>query len=422
MSEGEFTGTVAVIGLGYIGLPTAVVLATQGITVIGVDVNQATVDRVSRGELPFFEPYLTSSLSGVVALGSLTATCEVPVADAYVVAVPTPITPDNLPDLSHVFAAAEALAPHLRPGAIVALESTSPPGTTEALCRVLERARPDLTFPLDVNDDPDIFVAHCPERVLPGHTMSEMVSNNRIIGGLTSQSAERAASIYAVFCRGELQLTDARTAEMSKLAENAYRDVNIAFANELSMICDKLEIDVWEVIRMANYHPRVDILSPGPGVGGHCIAVDPWFLVGAAPEEAVLIRTARMVNDGKAKYVVQQAVKKADRFKHPVIACLGLSYKANVDDLRGSPAVGIVAELARQLPETKLMVSDPMLTNLPVELTSLPNVEFVKLNDAVGAVEAADIVLLLTDHNAFQRIPRKLLAGKVVQDTRGLWR
>ncbi len=302
------------------------------------------------------------------------------------------------------------------------LESTSPPGTTEIFCRALERARPDLTFPLDVNDDPDIFVAHCPERVLPGQTMSEMVSNNRVIGGLTPQSAERAAGIYAVFCRGELQLTDARTAEIAKLAENAYRDVNIAFANELSMICDKLELDVWEVIRMANNHPRVDILAPGPGVGGHCIAVDPWFLVGAAPEEAVLIRTARMVNDGKADYVVQEALRKADRFKHPVIACLGLAYKANVDDLRGSPAVGIVAELARQLPETKLVVSDPMLTRLPAELTSLPNVEFVKLHDAVGAVEAADIVLLLTDHNAFQRIPRKLLAGKVVQDTRGLWR
>ena len=276
-------GTVAVIGLGYIGLPTAVVLASRGVQVIGVDTNPVTIDFVSRGELPFYEPDLATSLSGVVARGKLTATCEVPVADAYVIAVPTPIKPETAADLTHVFAAATALAPQLRAGATVVLESTSPAGDHRATEPGPAQARPDLTFPHDANEQPDIFVAHCPERVLPGRLMTEMVENDRVIGGLTPECAEKAAEIYATFCHGELQLTDARSAEMAKLAENSFRDVNIAFANELSMICDKLGLDVWEIIAMANRHPRVNILEPGPGVGGHCIAVDPWFLVGAAP-------------------------------------------------------------------------------------------------------------------------------------------
>jgi len=419
MANPFYSGTVAVIGLGYIGLPTAVVLASRGVRVIGVDLNPVTVERVGRGEIPFFEPDLANSLSGAVALGNITTSMEIPVADAYIIAVPTPITPNEEADMSHVFAAAAALAPQLRPGAIVVLESTSPPGTTEELSRTLGAARPDLTFPHDVNDNPDVFIAHCPERVLPGRLMVEMVENNRVIGGLTPECAERAAELYRVFCRGEIQLSDATSAEMAKLAENSYRDVNIAFANELSMICDKLGLDVWEIVKMANHHPRVNILQPGPGVGGHCIAVDPWFLVGAAPEEAVLIRTARMVNDGKAHHVVKQVLKSARRFRDPVIACLGLSYKANVDDLRESPAVEIVAALAEEEPSTTIMVSDPMLSRLPSALDSFANLKLVKTQDAVAA---ADIVVLLVDHNQFRTLPRKLLEGKVVHDTRGIWR
>ena len=419
MANPFYSGTVAVIGLGYIGLPTAVVLASRGVRVIGVDVNPVTVERVGRGEIPFFEPDLATSLSGAVALGNISATMETPVADAYIIAVPTPITPDEQADMSAVFAAAAALAPQLRPGAIVVLESTSPPGTTEELSRTLAAARPDLTFPNDVNDSPDVYIAHCPERVLPGRLMVEMVENNRVIGGLTPECAERAAEIYRVFCRGEIQLSDATSAEMAKLAENSYRDVNIAYANELSMICDKLGLDVWEIVKMANHHPRVNILQPGPGVGGHCIAVDPWFLIGAAPDEAVLIRTARMVNDGKPLHVVQQIRKSAGRFREPVVACLGLSYKANVDDVRESPAVEIVAALAEQEPATSILVSDPMLSRLPAALSSFPNLTLVKTQDAIAA---ADIVALLVDHNQFRTLSRKLLEGKVVLDTRGIWR
>ena len=390
MDNPFYSGTVAVIGLGYIGLPTAVVLASRGVRVIGVDVNSATVERVARGEIPFFEPDLATSLSGAVALGNFTTSMEVPVADAYIIAVPTPITPNEEADMSHVFAAAASVAPQLRPGAIVVLESTSPPGTTEELSRTLAAARPDLTFPNDVNDTPDIFIAHCPERVLPGRLMVEMVENNRVIGGLTPECAERAAELYRVFCRGEIQLSDATSAEMAKLAENSYRDVNIAYANQ-----------------------------PGPGVGGHCIAVDPWFLVGAAPDEAVLIRTARMVNDGKPHHVVKQVLKSARRFRDPVIACLGLSYKANVDDTRESPAVEIVAALAAADPSTSIMVCDPMLSRLPAALDNVPNLTLMKTQEAVAA---ADIVVLLVDHNQFRTLPRKLLDGKVVLDTRGIWR
>jgi UDP-N-acetyl-D-mannosaminuronic acid dehydrogenase len=419
MDNPFYSGTVAVIGLGYIGLPTAVVLASRGVRVIGVDVNAVTVDRVARGEIPFFEPDLQTSLSGAVALGNISTSMEPPVADAYIIAVPTPITPNEEADLTHVFAAAASIAPQLRPGAIVVLESTSPPGTTEELSRRLAEARPDLTFPGDTNDNPDIHVAHCPERVLPGRLMVELVENNRVIGGLTPECAEKAAELYRVFCRGEIQLSDAASAEMAKLAENSYRDVNIAFANELSIICDKLGLDVWEIVKMANHHPRVNILQPGPGVGGHCIAVDPWFLVSAAPDEAVLIRTAREINDGKARHVVQQIRKSASRFREPVVACLGLSYKANVDDVRESPAVEIVASLAEQEPGTRILVSDPMLRSLPSALSGLDNLTLVKTQEAISA---ADIVVLLVDHNQFRTLPRKLLDGKVILDTRGIWR
>jgi len=414
-----FNGRLAILGLGYIGLPTAAALATRGVDVVGVDVNEATVKAVANGEVPFVEPDLSVAVSGAVAMGRLTATTETPEADAYIIAVPTPFQDDHQADLSYVRAATEQIAPRLRGGEIVILESTSPPGTTESVSRWLADLRPDLTFPHSSEGIPDVYVAHCPERVLPGRIMIEMVTNDRVIGGITPRCAEKAASIYRVFVQGEIVLSDAASAEMAKLVENAYRDVNIAFANELSLISERLELDVWEVIRLANHHPRVNVLTPGPGVGGHCIAVDPWFIVGAAPEESRLIRTARDVNDHKPLHVAEQVVRKSDRFRNPTVACLGLAYKANVDDLRESPAIDIVVAIAEAQPGLDIRVAEPLTHVLPDQLEGYPN---VRLEPACDAIAAADIVVLLVDHDHFKSLSRSRLAGKVVYDTRGLWR
>ena len=415
----DFTGRVAVIGLGYIGLPTAVALATRGIDVVGVDINPTTVEAVSRGQLPFVEPDLAVGVSGAVSIGRLTATMETPEADAYIIAVPTPFNDDHTADVSYIEKAVAQIAPRLRGGEIIILESTSPPGTSMGISRQLAELRPDLTLPHASEGVTDIYVAHCPERVLPGRVMIEMVTNDRVVGGITPRCAEKAAAIYRVFAQGDILLTDAASAEMAKLTENAYRDVNIAFANELSLICESLHLDAWEVIKMANRHPRVNILNPGPGVGGHCIAVDPWFIVGAAPELSKLIRTAREINDHKPHHVAAQVISKASRFRTPTIACLGLAFKANIDDLRESPAVGIVEEIARSLPDVEILVAEPFTTALPQRLAMLPNLRLVP---AEKAVEASDIVALLVDHDQFRAMNRTWLAGKVVYDTRGIWR
>jgi UDP-N-acetyl-D-mannosaminuronic acid dehydrogenase len=414
-----FTGRLAILGLGYIGLPTAASLATRGVDVVGVDVNEATVKAVANGEVPVVEPDLSAAVSGAVAMGRLTATTETPEADAYIIAVPTPFKDDHQVDLRYIRAATEQIAPKLRGGEIVILESTSPPGTTESVSQWLADLRPDLTFPHSSEGVPDVYVAHCPERVLPGRIMIEMVTNDRVIGGITPRCAEKAASIYRVFVQGEIVLSDAASAEMAKLVENAYRDVNIAFANELSLISERLELDVWEVIRLSNHHPRVNVLTPGPGVGGHCIAVDPWFIVGAAPEESRLIRTARDVNDSKPLHVAEQVVRKSDRFRNPTVACLGLAYKANVDDLRESPAIDIVVAIAEAQPGLDIRVAEPLAHVLPDQLEGYPN---VRLEPACDAIAAADIVVLLVDHDHFKSLSRSRLAGKVVYDTRGLWR
>ncbi|HET8588478.1 MAG TPA: UDP-N-acetyl-D-mannosamine dehydrogenase [Nakamurella sp.] len=416
---GAFSGTVAVIGLGYIGLPTAVALAASGVRVVGVDVNPDVVKSVSRGEATFVEPDLAVAVSGAVAMGQLTATDQVPEADAFIIAVPTPFNQDRTADLSYIKSATDSIAPQLRGGEIVVLESTSPPGTTLQVSRWLAELRPDLTLPHVTEGTPDICVAHCPERVLPGRIMIEMVTNDRVIGGITPRCAERAAALYRKFCEGEILLTDAASAEMAKLVENASRDVDIAFANELSLICDELNLDVWEVIRMANRHPRVNILNPGPGVGGHCIAVDPWFIVGATPGLARLIRTAREVNDSKPRYVADQIIEKCARFRNPTVACLGLSFKANVDDTRESPAVEVIGMLAEALPEVSILVADPFVDELPAKLSGHSN---LTLTGAVDAIEQADIVALLVDHDQFKALSRNLLAGKVIYDTRGVWR
>jgi UDP-N-acetyl-D-mannosaminuronic acid dehydrogenase len=415
----SFSGRIAVIGLGYIGLPTAVALATRGVEVVGVDVNLSTVEAVSRGELPFVEPDLAVGVSGAVSMGRLTATTETPEADAFIIAVPTPFLEDHTADMSYVRAATEQIAPRLKGGEIVILESTSPPGSSERVSQWLAELRPDLTAPHTADGTPDFHVAHCPERVLPGRIMIEMITNDRVVGGITARCAEKAAAIYRVFCQGEILLTDAASAEMAKLVENAYRDVNIAFANELSLVHERLKLDVWEVIRLANHHPRVNILTPGPGVGGHCIAVDPWFIVGAAPDLTKLIRTAREVNDHKPHHVAAQVIEKTERFRKPTVACLGLAFKANVDDLRESPAVDIVAEIADALPEVDIRVVEPYVDELPGKLSGRANLTLAKLNDAV---DEADIVVLLVDHDQFKALSRSRLAGKVVYDTRGLWR
>jgi len=414
-----FSGRVAVIGLGYIGLPTAVVLATRGIDVVGVDTNPATVSAVTRGEVPFIEPDLAVAVSGAVSMGRLRATSETPEAEAFIIAVPTPFNEDHTADLSYIRSAVTAIAPKLRGGEVVILESTSPPGTSQLISEWLADLRPDLNLPHITDTAADVHVAHCPERVLPGRIMIEMLTNDRVVGGITRRCAQVAASIYRVFCQGEILLTDASSAEMAKLVENAYRDVNIAFANELSLICESLHLDVWEVIAMANRHPRVNILTPGPGVGGHCIAVDPWFIVGSAPELSRLIRLAREVNDGKPHHVASQVIAKAERFREPTIACLGLAFKANVDDLRESPAVDIVAEISSQLPDTEILVCEPFVQKLPATLDALPN---VTLTPTTAAVERADIVVLLVEHDQFRALNRARLAGKVIYDTRGLWR
>ncbi|MDQ0424624.1 UDP-N-acetyl-D-mannosamine dehydrogenase [Cellulomonas iranensis] len=412
--------TVAVIGLGYIGLPTAAVLAMHGADVVGVDVNAATVDAVNRGEVPFVEPDLEIAVSGAVAQGRLRAETKTPEADVFIVAVPTPFTGDHAPDLAYIEAAADGIAPRLRGGELVVLESTSPPGATRHMADRILAARPDLS--LDGTDGrPVLHVAHCPERVLPGRVMIELVTNDRIVGGLTAEAAERAKALYAMFCQGEIMLTDAVTAEMAKLVENSYRDVNIAFANELSVIADKLGIDVWELIELANHHPRVNILQPGPGVGGHCIAVDPWFIVDAAPQEARLIRTAREVNDAKPGLVVEKVVEKARRLRDPRVAVLGLAFKPDIDDLRESPARAIVGRLAEALPEARIAVVEPHIERLPPELAERGNVSLEALGTAVAA---ADVVVLLVDHAQFRAADvRELrIAEKVLVDTRGVWR
>ncbi|WP_026552362.1 UDP-N-acetyl-D-mannosamine dehydrogenase [Arthrobacter sp. H20] len=410
---------VAVIGLGYIGLPTAAILATNGLKVVGVDIKQDNVDAINRGEVPFVEPDLNIHVAGAVSVGSLSATTMTPAADAFILAVPTPFNADKTADLSYIEAAARGLAPQLKGGELIILESTSPPGTTQHLADYLLGLRPDLSLD-GVNGKPILHVAHCPERVLPGRVMIELVTNDRIVGGITDEATELARQLYHVFCQGDIHLTDAATAEMAKLVENAYRDVNIAFANELSIISDKVGIDVWELIELANHHPRVNILQPGPGVGGHCIAVDPWFIVSAAPDESNLIRQARETNDGKPAWVIDQ-VKRVlkDAGSNAKVAALGLAFKANIDDLRESPAVEIVRQLSQDLSECLVLVAEPHVSVLPRALTSLANVELVETE---RAVREADVVLLLVDHNEFKEMDRSALEGKSVVDTRGIWR
>ena len=415
---------VCVLGLGYIGLPTASFLATKGFSVLGVDVNREIINKINRGEMPIVEPSLDILVKSAIRSGFLTVGLEPAPADVFIIAVPTPFKSGYTPDLSYVVEAVNSIIPHIKPGDLVILESTSPVGTTEMVAEVVAKQRPDLNISTPDSSgsqavaDKKVFFAHCPERVLPGKILKELTENDRIIGGLDSESAEQAEMFYRKFVSGNIFTTNSRSAELCKLAENAYRDVNIAFANELSLICDKIGADVWEVIELANHHPRVNILNPGPGVGGHCIAVDPWFIVDTAPEEARLIKVARMVNESKPRHVINKITGLAQKLRDPVIACLGLSFKANIDDLRESPAVQIVSALAAK-EIGRLIVVEPHIQNLPGEFSTYGN---ISLMETASALREANMIVLLVDHAAFRKVDRDKLHEKIVVDTRGMWR
>ncbi len=407
---------VCVVGLGYIGLPTAAIVARAGCRVHGVDVTQSVVDTINRGEIHIEEVDLDGLVQGVVARGLLRASTEVAPADVFIIAVPTPFDANHAPDISYVLAAGEAVARVLKPGDTVILESTSPVGTTEALRDLIAARRPDLRCPGLTTDIPDLSIAYCPERVLPGRILEELTNNDRSIGGITPRCARKALSFYKLFVRGECVVTDSRSAEMTKLVENAYRDVNIAFANELSIVADRMGLDVWEVIRLANRHPRVNILQPGPGVGGHCIAVDPWFIVHGAPEHTPLIRTARGVNDGKIHHVIARAEALIAAHPQARVACLGLAFKANIDDFRESPARLVAVTLARKF-GARIKVVEPYAAELPREFAGTA----AELVDLDTALETTDLLIVLVDHDQFKAVPLAERARHLVYDTRGIW-
>lgn len=416
--------TISVIGLGYIGLPTAAAFASRKKSVIGVDVNQHAVDTINKGQIHIVEPDLDKVVKQAVEEGHLKAYTTPQPADAYLIAVPTPFKGEHEPDLAYVEAAARSIAPVLKKGDLIILESTSPVGSTEKMAEWLAEARPDLTFPHQQGEDADIDVAYCPERVLPGQVMIELIRNDRVVGGMNRKSSERASELYKIFLEGECVITNARTAEMCKLTENSFRDVNIAFANELSLICADQDINVWELISLANRHPRVNILQPGPGVGGHCIAVDPWFIVSQNPKQSRLIHTARLVNDGKPVWVIDQVKaavadcltetgKRANEIK---IACFGLAFKPNIDDLRESPAMNITKQVADWHSGTTLAV-EPNIHELPTKLKGI-----TELVSTEQALKEADIVLMLVDHQQFKAIPGNKITQKWIVDTKGVWR
>ena len=408
--------SVVVLGLGYIGLPTAAVVARSGMRVLGIDVRGDVVDTVNSGGVHIEEVDLDALVQGVVARGLLRASTAIEPADVFLIAVPTPFDDDHAPDVSFVLSAARSMAPVLKAGDLVVLESTSPVGTTEQVRDLLEQLRPDLRMPHAGNGPSDIAIAYCPERVLPGRILVELIDNDRCIGGVTPRCARKALSFYRAFVRGACVTTTARVAEMVKLSENAFRDVNIAFANELSLVSDKLGIDVWDVIRLANRHPRVNILSPGPGVGGHCIAVDPWFIVHSAPDQTPLIRTARSVNDGKSDHVVARASALIEANPRARVALLGLAFKANVDDFRESPALKVAAAIATRFGD-RVDIVEPYAAALPPAVATT-GARLIDIDEALGTCE---VMIVLVDHDLFKSIPADERAGKTVYDTRGIW-
>lgn len=409
---------VSVIGLGYIGLPTAAMFASSGKRVLGVDISRRVVDAVNAGETPIEESGLPVLVKHCVDSGTLRAALAPTSAGAFIIAVPTPADHDtHAPDMRYIEAAAHSIASVLAKGNIVVLESTSPVGTTQSMARLLASLRPDLRFPLDGETAPDVHVAYCPERIIPGRMLQELVENDRIIGGMSPSCVERTTVLYRNFVRGACIPADDRTAELCKLTENAFRDVNIAFANELSMICGDIGLDAWKVIDLANRHPRVNILNPGPGVGGHCIAVDPWFIVAGAPERARLIRTAREVNDAKPAYVLEQVAHAvaAATVPQPRIACMGLTYKPDVDDFRESPSLQLARAIAARYPGRVTCV-DPYAEAIVHSGEPHDGIVFGPLELTVAN---ADVIVMLVGHSAFRAIAKP--AGKALIDATGFW-
>lgn len=398
---------IAIFGLGYIGLPTAAMFASNGTDVLGIDVNPSVVDTINRGDIHIVEPELDESVRTAVSTGKLRASLVPEPADAFIIAVPTPFKEGQAghpyePDLSYIEAASKALAPVLKPGDLVVLESTSPIGATEKMENWLSEARPDLSFPSTTGEASQIRIAHCPERVLPGNVMQELITNDRVIGGMTPACSKAAVELYKKFVTGDCITTNVRTAEMCKLAENSFRDVNIAYANELSIICSKFGIDVWELISLANRHPRVNILQPGPGVGGHCIAVDPWFIVSSAPRDARLIRNARETNNLKPEWVLNQIRRRIEAeinqsggtksVRDLSIACFGLAFKPDIDDFRESPSLAIVKKLESEFTGT-IRVVEPNAESLPKGLD--------RAQLETGDAADADIRVFLVKHSPF---------------------
>ena len=419
--------TISVIGLGYIGLPTAAMFSSRKINVIGIDINHKTVDTINAGKVHIVEPDLEAIVKTAVSEGYLQAATEPQQSDAFLIAVPTPFLPTSIkgqipqPDLSYIKSASKAISSVLKKGDLVILESTSPVGATEQVAEWLANLRPDLTFPQNLGEASDIRIAYCPERVLPGQVVKELVENDRIIGGMTERCSEAAISLYKKFVKGECIVTNARTAEMAKLTENACRDVQIAFANELSIICDSLEINVWELIELANHHPRINILQPGPGVGGHCIAVDPWFIVGKSPKEAKLITTARHINDEKPYWVIDKIKLAIGSLlqKNPskttldlTISFYGLSFKPDIDDLRESPAMLIVDNFSKYH-SGLIKIVEPNITKIPISLKNR-NIELVSFENSLES----DIKVLLVDHKEFKN---KVIESDYLLDFKGIW-
>jgi UDP-N-acetyl-D-mannosaminuronic acid dehydrogenase len=407
---------VAIIGLGYIGLPTAAVIASRGMRVVGVDVNEAVVRTIASGAIHIAEPDLEGLVQKVVSTGFLKVVTKPEVADVFVIAVPTPIDNDKRPDLRSVMAAVDSITGVLRPGNLVILESTCPVGTTEQIAKKIGENRPDLIVGATDGSKDAISVAYCPERVLPGRILAELVNNDRCIGGVSPLCARRAQRFYKTFVRGACIATTARAAELVKLTENAFRDTNIAFANELSLICDRFKINVWEVIDLANRHPRVNVLRPGPGVGGHCIAIDPWFIVDSAPDLARLIKVSREVNDSKIAHTVAGAIALIEEHPYAKVACYGLAFKANIDDLRESPALEVAQQLTARY-GTRVKIVEPYIRQLPSEIAEHGG-ELIDLDEAIRTCEVA---IVLVDHDQFKMIPLGERRHLAVIDTRGIW-
>ena len=413
--------TISVIGLGYVGLPTAAVFASKGHKVIGIDSNEAIVKTINQGKVHIVEPDLDNLVRKAVKNKKLSANEKPIAADAFIIAVPTPFTKNRKPDLSFLMAAIKSLKAILKKGDLIVIESTVPVGTSLSVSKLLSDLCPSLSFPHQ-SEKADINIAHSPERVLPGNILAELIKNDRVIGGISNICGEKARELYRLLdIKGQCLITNSATAELVKLSENAFRDVNIAFANELSIICENLDINPWETIKLANHHPRVNILQPGPGVGGHCIAIDPWFIVDSAPNTTELIRTARKINDAKPDYLVNKIISKISNDSTPVIACLGLSYKADIDDMRQSPAVEVVKKLLDSLckfEKSIILAVEPNIKVLPPELQGIQNLTLTNIDNALNK---ASIVILLVDHKIFIEVDQNRLRNKQIFDARGIW-